>query len=53
MKAKCIVLWYETEAAKISAGSLPWPTVKGEAAKPNSHCGAARVDGTMKGQWLR
>ena len=30
MKAKCIVLWYEMEVAKISTGSLPRPTVKSE-----------------------
>ena len=49
MKAKCIVLWYEMEAAKISTGSLPWPMVKGKAAKHNGHCSTARVDETTKG----
>ncbi len=49
MKAKCIVLWYEMEALKISAGSPPRPMVKGKATKHNGHYGAARVDGTMKG----
>ncbi len=52
MKANCIVLQYEMEVARISAGQLLWPTVKGEAMKYNGHSthyGTARVDRTTKG----